>query len=434
MGRCNSKSKRVKLACLNRFLSNKMLNNSLVLGIDLGTSGLRIAIINTKRTILYTTSKPYSRGLEIWEDWINCLKTLIHEIPKDLKNKLVSCSVAGTSGTLLACKKNGEPMGKALPYFLSCSEYSYEIDKLFSQDCAGSSISGSVGRALRLLYLYGNEIILRHQADWISGWLTNNWEYGEEGNNIRMGWEISNSSWPKSFQNLKWLKCLPKIISSGQILGNICNKKAIELDLPRNLKVIAGTTDSNAGVLATFPNKDDGVTILGSTIVIKKFVDKPLLGKGISNHRLLGNWLAGGASNAGAAILLDFFNLEYVEELSKQINPNKSTGMNLLPLSKKGERFPIDNPNLLPKLDPRPISDSLYLHAILEGLAKIEARGWQKLQELGADLPKQIITIGGGAKNITWKKIREREIGIPIKICNRPPAAGVASIALKALL
>ena len=56
------------------------------------------------------------------------------------------------------------------------------------------------------------------------------------------------------------------------------------------------------------------------------------------------------------------------------------------------------------------------------------------LNKLGVDLPRQIITIGGGAKNITWKKIREREIGIPIKICNRPPAAGVASIALQGLL
>ncbi len=411
-----------------------MLNNSLVLGIDLGTSGVRIAIINTKKKLLFTSSKTYSQGLEISEDWINSLKTLLKEIPKVLKEKLVACSVAGTSGTLLACKKNGAAAGKALPYFLACSEYSYEIKKLFTKECAGSSISGSVGRALKLLALYGDEIMLRHQADWISGWLMNNWEYGEEGNNIRMGWEISNSSWPKDFQNLKWLKCLPKIIPSGQIMGTICSEKANELNLPKNLQVIAGTTDSNAGVLATFPNKNDGVTILGSTIVIKKFVNKTLSGKGISNHKLLGNWLSGGASNAGGAILLDFFNLEYIKELSKQINPNKSTGLNLLPLSSKGERFPIDDPNLQPKLEPRPISDSLYLHALLEGLARIEARGWQKLNELGADLPKQIITVGGGAKNITWKKIREREIGIPIKICNRPPAAGVASIALQGLL
>ena len=410
-----------------------MLINSLVLGIDLGTSGLRIAIINNKKEILYTSARQYPTGLEIWKDWIYCLKNVLKEVPKDLKEKLVSCSIAGTSGTLLACNSIGEPMGKALPYFLSFPEYSNEINNLFSKECAGSSLSGSVGRALRLLALYGNEIILRHQADWLSGWLLNNWEYGEEGNNIRMGWEISNNSWPKDFKNSNWLKCLPKIIPSGQSMGNICNQKANELNLPIDLKVIAGTTDSNAGVLATFPKKNDGITILGSTIVIKKFVDKPISGKGISNHNLLGNWICGGASNAGAAILLDFFNLEYIEELSKQINHNKSTGIDLIPLSKKGERFPIDNPDLLPKLEPRPVSDSLYLHAILEGLAKIESKGWQKLNELGADLPKQIITIGGGAKNITWKKIREKEIGIPIKICNRPPAAGVASIALNAL-
>ena len=408
--------------------------NSLVLGIDLGTTGLRIAIINTKRQILYTSSMPYSTGLEIWEDWVYCLKKLIQEAPKDFKKRLVTCAIAGTSGTLLACKYNGVPIGKALPYFLSCSEYKNEINSLFLKECAGSSISGSVGRALMLLAEYGNEIILRHQADWISGWLLNNWKYGEEGNNIRMGWDISNNSWPKRFKNLNWFNCLPKIIPSGQIMGTICNKKANELSLPRDLKVIAGTTDSNAGVLATFPSKNDGITILGSTIVVKKFVDKPLLGKGISNHKILGNWLSGGASNSGAAILLDFFNLEYIKELSQQINPYKSTGIELIPLSKKGERFPIDDPNLQPKLEPRPVSDSLYLHALLENLAKVEARCWNKLHELGADLPKQIITIGGGAKNTTWKKIREKEIGIPIKTCNRPPAAGVASIALKALL
>ena len=411
-----------------------MIHSSLVLGIDLGTTGLRIAIINTKKQILYTSTMPYSTGLEIWEDWIYCLKKLILEIPKDLKKKLVSCAVAGTSGTLLACRNNGIPLGKALPYFLSCLEYKNEIENLFPDECPGSSISGSVGRALMLLEEYGNEILLRHQADWINGWLLNNWEYGEEGNNIRIGWDVSNNSWPQKYENLNWLKCLPKIISSGQIMGTICNKKANELKLPKDIKVIAGTTDSNAGVLATYPNKNDGITILGSTIVIKKFVDKPVKGKGISNHKILGNWLSGGASNAGGSILLDFFNLEDIEELSKQINPYKSTGLDLLPLSKTGERFPIDDPYLQPKLEPRPVSDSHYLHALFEGLAKIEARGWKKLNELGANLPKKIITIGGGAKNITWKKIREKEIGIPIKICNRPPAAGVASIALEALL
>ncbi len=43
-----------------------MFNDSLVLGIDLGTTGLRIAILNTKKQILYTASSSYYEGLEIW--------------------------------------------------------------------------------------------------------------------------------------------------------------------------------------------------------------------------------------------------------------------------------------------------------------------------------------------------------------------------------
>ncbi len=410
-----------------------MLDNAYVLGIDLGTTGSRIAVINSKKMILHSSALRYSTGLEKWEDWIECTSNLIKEIPILLKSKLVSCAVAGTSGTLLACKQNGKPLGKALPYFLSYPEYAKEISELFVSECSGSSVCGSVGRALKLIAQNGKDILLRHQADWISGWLLDNWNYGEEGNNLRMGWVTSEQSWPKTFQNLKWLKCLPKIISSGQVMGNISNEKAKELGLPINLKIISGTTDANAGFLAAFPKKSDGVTILGSTIVIKKIVNKPIIDKGISNHKLLGDWVCGGASNAGASVLLDLFDLKYIQELSTQINPLNSTGIDLLPLSRKGERFPIDNPDLLPKLEPRPVSDALYLHALLEGLAKIEAKGWEKLYELGAELPKEIITVGGGAKNITWKKIREKEIGIPIKICNSPPAAGVASIALQAL-
>ena len=112
-----------------------MLIKPLVLGIDLGTTGLRIAVINTKKEILYTSASSYSTGLEAWEDWIYCFKKLIKEVPKDLKEKLVACAIAGTSGTLLACKDNGEPLGKALAYFLTCPEYSAEINNLFSKEC-----------------------------------------------------------------------------------------------------------------------------------------------------------------------------------------------------------------------------------------------------------------------------------------------------------
>ena len=103
------------------------------------------------------------------------------------------------------------------------------------------------------------------------------------------------------------------------------------------------------------------------------------------------------------------------------------------PLPSKGERFPINDPNLQPILNPRPISDALYIHAIFEGLAEIENQGWQRLNNLGIDYPKRIITMGKGAKNIQWQRIRERIIKIPIKRNLKPPAIGAAIIALKAI-
>ena len=69
--------------------------------------------------------------------------------------------------------------------------------------------------------------------------------------------------------------------------------------------------------------------------------------------------------------------------LSKQIKPELDSGLNLLPLACKGERFPTFDPELEPILEPRPVSDAKYLHALLEGLALIEAKGWKRLQNLG---------------------------------------------------
>mgnify|MGYP001998936560 CR=1 FL=1 len=64
-----------------------------------------------------------------------------------------------------------------------------------------------------------------------------------------------------------------------------------------------------------------------------------------------GRWLCGGASNAGGKVLRMFFNDMELKELSRQINPEKDSGLNLLPLPAKGERFPIDDPNLEPILN-----------------------------------------------------------------------------------
>jgi sugar (pentulose or hexulose) kinase len=55
-----------------------------------------------------------------------------------------------------------------------------------------------------------------------------------------------------------------------------------------------------------------------------------------------------------------------------------------------------------------------FLHGLLESIARIEARGYQLLQQLGATNLTRIYTAGGGAKNPTWTAMRSRHLKVPI--------------------
>ena len=410
------------------------MQDPLVLGIDLGTSGVRIAVIDSSCALLQTESASYQIGLINPLDWREQCCTLIGRLKPNYRHRLKAIAVDGTSGTLLACDQQGVPLSDALPYSFACPNYVDQIQALSPQGGPASSASGSLARALRLVDQHKTPLLLRHQADWISGWLLDNWRYGEEGNNLRLGWDLSKRAWPDSFSSQPWWDALPEIRASGSVLGPLSPQRAIDLDLPKDLLVVAGTTDSNAAVLTADAEDDEGITVLGSTLVLKRFTDQPLSpGPGTSTHRVGGRWLCGGASNAGAAVLKQLFPGIDLAELSRQIDPDQNSGLQLRPLPKCGERFPVDDPHLEPILTPRPVSDSLYLHGLLEGLTQIEHAGWQRLTSLGADPPRKIVTLGGGARNPQWRRLRERQLGVPIRSCNTPPAAGVARLALQAV-
>ncbi len=411
-----------------------MDNRRLSLGMDFGTSGLRIAVINNKYELILTASLEYTIDLSNPEEWIRCAKVLISNLSAEIRENIVSIAVDGTSGTLLACDYNGSAIGKAIPYYQLCPEQNEYVEKIVQNHLHAASNNNSLAKALRLIDKSGPNVLLRHQADWITGWLINNWRWGEASNNLKMGWDNNRSEWPLTLKKQSWINALPEIVNSGTILSQISKTKAIELGLGPDTFVVAGTTDSNAAVLATEAEDDDGITILGSTLVIKHFVNQPIIGEGITNHLIGEKWLCGGSSNTGCAVLKKIFDDEQIQELSTQIDPKKSSGISFLPLAFTGERFPTNDPLLEAKVEPRPISDALYLHALLEGITNIELKGWNRLNELGVNLPKRIITIGGGAKNPQWKRIRERMLNTKIITCNNPPAKGVAKIAMKAIL
>lgn len=54
---------------------------------------------------------------------------------------------------------------------------------------------------------------------------------------------------------------------------------------------------------------------------------------------------------------------------------------------------------------------------------------------MGATQVDQVFTAGGGARNETWRKIRERVLGLPVSRAVHTEAAyGAALLALKAAL
>ena len=161
------------------------------------------------------------------------------------------------------------------------------------------------------------------------------------------------------------------IIKSGSIFGKINQSIANLLGTNEHLLLISGTTDSNAAFIAAQVKENEGLTILGTTIVLKKIIKKTFNHPGITMHKVNGNLICGGSSNAGCGVISKFFSDLEIEELSKQINPRKTTALNYLPLNSQGERFPTDDPFLKPIINPRPVSDALFLQGLLEGLSLI---------------------------------------------------------------
>jgi sugar (pentulose or hexulose) kinase len=76
------------------------------------------------------------------------------------------------------------------------------------------------------------------------------------------------------------------------------------------------------------------------------------------------SWLVGGASNTGGAVLRQFFSPEQLQQLSGRIDVGQPSGLDFYPLTKPGERFPVNDPGLQPRLEPRPADDAAFLQGM----------------------------------------------------------------------
>ncbi len=207
------------------------------------------------------------------------------------------------------------------------------------------------------------------------------------------------------------------------------------LGLAENTRLHAGTTDGCAAFLATGAHQiGDAVTSLGSTLVVKIASDRPINVPrfGIYSHRVGNLWLAGGASNTGGAVIRSLFGDAQLDDLTRKIDASQPTGLDYYPLLRPGERVSNQRSQLCARLEPRPADEAVFFQGVLEGIAAIEELGYRQLATLGAPQLRSVRTVGGGARNLPWREIRQRKLGVPfLESLSEDAAAGVASLVLR---
>ncbi|MGL5872819.1 MAG: FGGY-family carbohydrate kinase [Xenococcaceae cyanobacterium] len=410
------------------------------LGIDFGTSGARAIAIDSEQNICaevqYSFANSVSKNLIVV--WQQTLFDLIEAIPTEIRKQLRAIAIDGTSSTVLLCDANGSPIDAPILYNDGRgAEVLEEIEAIAPVDSVVLSATSSLAK---LFWWYRQSFYTEasyflHQADWLAYLLHGRLGVSDYHNALKLGYDVEFFCYPNWLENLPFFNLLPQVLAPGTIVGEVTPEVSDRFNLYNRCFVCAGTTDSIAAFLASgAKNCGEAVTSLGSTLVLKLLSTTKIedAKSGIYSHRLGDLWLTGGASNTGGAVLSHFFSDRELIGFSPQIDPDCESLLNYYPLLKKGDRFPINDPQLLPKLEPRPSDRAEFLHGLLESLARIEALGYQKLQALGATQLTQVYTAGGGAKNTVWQKIRHRHLQVPVVTAiNTEAAYGMALLAAK---
>ncbi|KAF6160537.1 hypothetical protein GIB67_019477 [Kingdonia uniflora] len=417
----------------------------LYLGMDFGTSGARYAVIDEHGLIHAEGKRDYPLCVVSIErkhtvdSWKMTLFLLLEDVAVTLRPFIASISIDGTSATTIIVDSNtGEPL--CTP-FLYNESFPDALPMVKSIAPVNHTVCSSSSTLCKLISWWNSfdsnksSAILLHQADWLLWLLHGKLGVSDYNNALKVGYDPENDCYPGWLVSQPFSQMLPSVKAPGTSVGSIKETVQMQFGFPRECIICTGTTDSIAAFLAASANKPGkAVTSLGSTLAIKLLSNRRIddARYGVYSHRLDDKWLVGGASNAGGTVLRQFFSNEQLEELSQQINPMESSLLDYYPLPGVGERFPIADPKLVPRLDPRPESDVEYLHGILESIARIEAQAYGLLMKLGATKVEEVFTAGGGAENAAWTKIRERVLGLPVRQAIQTQAAyGAALLALK---
>src|SRR5271166_2175445 len=424
------------------------------LGFDLGTKSVRAVAVSETGHVLGQSSQPLTsrrdgfRHEQDPEDWWPAVVCACRAVLADAPTSAIrGLAVAGTSGTILLCDRSGNALTSGLMY-----DDARAAEEARRANEVGAAIWDSLGHRMqpswalpKLLWLLRKhpDVIfharLAHQADFINRRFAGCEVASDSSNALKTGYDLIKEQWPHKVLEALCVpdQMLPPVVRSGAPIGEVCADAAATTGIPAGTPIIAGMTDGcaaqiNAGALQV----GSWSSVLGTTLVLKgvgtELIRDPA-GVVYSHRSPDGNWLPGGASNTGAAVLAQRFSGRDLDRLSVQVAERKPANTMAYPLAGRGERFPFIAPDAEGFILGDALDEVDLFAALLQGVSFIERLCFDYVEMLGATVGGDVSFTGGGARNRYWCQLRADVLGWPVRLPGvAEPAFGMAVLAASA--
>jgi sugar (pentulose or hexulose) kinase len=422
---------------------------SLTAGIDLGTQGVRVTLLEEDGRVASSGSAPlvstradgskHEQDPEAW--WKSVGEASRWAMGAVAGRKIAGLAICSTSGTVVLTGDAGKPLTPALMYDDSRAEEEARLAQEAGEDVWSSlgyrvRISFGLPKLIWLLRSGAGGARLMHSADFVASRLAGEPVDTDWSHALKTGYDLVGDRWPvEVLERLEVpVEILPSVVRPGSVIGEVDERAASHTGFPAGTPIRAGMTDSCAAQIAAGALEEGRWnSVLGTTLALKG-VTRELLrdpnGVVYSHRHPDEGWLPGGASNIGAGVLSATFPDRELQELDEKARERGPASALIYPLTSKGERFPFASPDARGfELEEPPDEVDRY-RAILEGVAFVERLCFAYLESLEATVSGPIALTGGGARSQVWSQLRADVLGHSVFVPrSSEPAVGMAILA-----